>query len=71
VVVQGKFEELVDEPADEGWEILCRNVFTLKTITKVHNHEHEVLLDIRDENRVKFIMFKINVHKVTGRYQTE
>lgn len=71
VVLQGEFEELWDEPADEAWAIFRRNVFSVQTATKVHGHEHGVTAVMEDDHRLKLIMFRIVIKKITGRYQRE
>ena len=71
VVLHGQFDELLDEPAMEAWSVFRRNVFSVETITRVHNHEHEVAVSTDDDQRVKLIIFKISIEHVTGRYQRE
>lgn len=71
IVLQGEFEEIWDEPADEAWTTFRRNIFSVQTITKVHGHEHEVTAQMADEDRMKLVMFRISIREITGRYQRE
>lgn len=71
IVLRGEFEEVWDEPADEGWRMMRRNIFSLESINQVHNHEHGVSEDNLDEHRFKLVMFRIRIHEITGRYQKE
>lgn len=69
VVLQGKFEELKHKKADKARDILFQRIYPLMTSSTVHKHEHgnEAVLD--DDNRVKTIMYRIRVKKITGRFE--
>jgi len=69
VVLQGKFEELKNRKADKAREILFQRIFPLMTSSTVHKHEHgnEAIPD--DDNRVKTIMYRIRIKKITGRFE--
>ncbi len=69
VLVIGKFEELEDKKALEAREILFSRVFSLMTSSTIHAHEHEVKGVIDDTNRVKQIMYRIKIKKITGRFE--
>lgn len=71
VVVQGTFEELKDKDLQKGKEILFDRFFSLLTSTTVHAHEHAVTSVLDDSNRIKFIMYRIKINKISGRYETE
>ena len=71
VVVCGEFEELKHKDADTGREILFEKEFSLLTSTSIHAHEHEVTSVLHDEGRMKDILFKIKIKKVSGRFQNE
>ncbi|MCY7291812.1 MAG: pyridoxamine 5'-phosphate oxidase family protein [Ferruginibacter sp.] len=71
VIVQGKFEELKNKDVDKGRAILFDRVFSMLTSTTVHTHEHAVTTVLEDSNRVKYIMYRIKIKKLTGRYETE
>jgi Predicted flavin-nucleotide-binding protein len=69
ILVFGKFEELKKEEAKKAREILFKRVFTLMTSSTIHAHEHEVTGELNDSNRVKHIMYRIKIEKMTGRYE--
>lgn len=71
VVIYGEFEELKNKDADMGREILFNKEFSLLTSTTIHAHEHEVTTVLMDEGRLKEILFRIKIKKVSGRYQNE
>jgi nitroimidazol reductase NimA-like FMN-containing flavoprotein (pyridoxamine 5'-phosphate oxidase superfamily) len=69
VVVFGKFEELKGKEEEKAREILFGRVLTLMTSSTLHTHEHEVNGELDDSNRVKFVMYRIKIDKVTGRFE--
>ncbi len=69
VLVFGKFEELDGEEAEKAKEILFSRVFSLMTSSTIHNHEHEVSAEIDDSNRIKQVMYRIKIEKLTGRFE--
>jgi uncharacterized protein len=71
VIVFGKFEELKDERAKEAREILFGRVFSLMTSSTIHSHEHEVTEKLDDSNRVKYVMYRIKIKKMTGRFEKQ
>lgn len=71
VVVVGKFEELKKEEAAKAREILFGRVFSLMTSSTVHTHEHEATGKVDDSTRVKHVMYRIKIKKVTGRFEKQ
>jgi uncharacterized protein len=71
VIVYGKFEELKDKEAEKARSILFGKVFTLMTSSTVHAHEHEVGSKVDDSTRVKHVMYRIKIKKVTGRFEKQ
>ncbi len=71
VIVLGKFEELKNKAAEKAREILFGRVFTLMTSSTVHTHEHETTSEIDDSNRVKHVMYRIKIKKITGRFEKQ
>jgi uncharacterized protein len=71
VVVYGVFEELVGEEADAARDILFNRVLGLLTSSTVHTfgHNHNGEHFIKDENRVKPVMYRIKIDRMTGRYE--
>ena len=71
VIVYGKFEELKNEQAKKARDILFGRVFSLMTSSTIHAHEHEVTEELDDSNRVKYVMYRIKIRKVTGRFEKQ
>jgi len=69
VLVFGSFEELKDENADNARELLFGRVLSLMTSSTVHTHEHDAKNVIDDSSRVKYYMYRINIKKMTGRFE--
>jgi uncharacterized protein len=71
VVVTGKFEELKSKAAEKAKEILFGKVFMLMTSSTVHAHEHEAGGKVDDSTRVKHVMYRIKIKKITGRFEKQ
>lgn len=69
VVVHGKFEELKGKEAEAAREILINKIFYLFTSSTVHTHEHGVTTEIDDSNRLKTVMYRIKIEKITSRFE--
>jgi len=70
VIIYGTFEELAEEEALQARSLLFDKVLTLMTKTVIHSFEHtnhNRLID--DSNRIKDVMFKINIQETTGRFE--
>ena len=71
VLVFGEFEELKNEESEIAREILFGRVFSLMTSSTVHQHQHEVDSVPDDSTRVKYVMYRIKINSVTGRYEKQ
>lgn len=71
VIVYGKFEELKNKEAEKAREILFDRVFPLMTSSTIHAFEHEVSDKVDDSTRVKYVMYRIKIEKVTGRFEKQ
>jgi uncharacterized protein len=71
VVVAGKFEELKNKAAEKAREILFGKVFMLMTSSTVHAHEHEAGSKVDDSTRVRHVMYRIRIKKITGRFEKQ
>lgn len=71
VLVFGKFEELKSTAAAKAREFLFDRVFSLMTSSTVHAHEHGVSAEVDDSNRVKPVMYRIKIKKITGRFEKQ
>lgn len=71
VIVYGKFEELKNKKAEDARTILFGRVFPLLTSNTIHPHQHEVTGEIEDKNRIKYVMYRIKIKKITGRFEKQ
>lgn len=71
VLVHGSFEELEKDDAEKARTTLFTRIYPLTTSSTVHTHEHEQLEGIDDGTRIKTVMYKINIIKMTGRFERE
>jgi nitroimidazol reductase NimA-like FMN-containing flavoprotein (pyridoxamine 5'-phosphate oxidase superfamily) len=71
VIVYGKFEELKDEEDKEAREILFNRVFPLMTSSTVHVYGHGDNKEIDNGTRVKRIMYRLKIKKITGRFEKQ
>lgn len=71
VLVYGKFEELDNEKAEKAREILFGRVFSLMTSSTVHTHEHDASAKVDDNTRVKLVMYRIKIKRITGRFEKQ
>ena len=71
VIVFGKFEELKNKEAEKARDVLFGNIFSLMTSSTIHNYGHEVNGKIDDSTRVKHVMYRIKIKKITGRFEKQ
>ncbi len=71
VIVYGKFEELNAEEEKNARELLFNRVFTLMTNSAIHPFQHEVTSILDDSNRIKQVMYRISIQKLTGRFEKQ
>jgi nitroimidazol reductase NimA-like FMN-containing flavoprotein (pyridoxamine 5'-phosphate oxidase superfamily) len=71
VIVYGKFEELKAKEAEKAREILFNNVFPLLTSSTIHPFGHQVTGKVDDSTRVKQVMYRIKIQKMTGRFEKQ
>ncbi len=69
VVVSGTFNELQGDEAEKAREYLFDHVLTLMTGGAIHKHEHEQGGTVDDSNRIKPVMYKIEIEEKTGRFE--
>jgi hypothetical protein len=67
--VYGKFEELKNKAATTARYLLYSRVLPLMTNSTVHAHEHGVTSTVDDSNRIKPVIYRINIDKITGRFE--
>jgi nitroimidazol reductase NimA-like FMN-containing flavoprotein (pyridoxamine 5'-phosphate oxidase superfamily) len=71
VIVYGKFEELKNKEAEKAREILFGHFYPLMTSSTIHSHEHRVTEKVDDKTRVKTVMYRIKIKKMTGRFEKQ
>ncbi len=71
VIVYGQFEELTGIEAKKARDVLFGSIFQLMTSSTVHPHEHETGEAIDDSARIKFVMYRIKVDEITGRFESQ
>jgi nitroimidazol reductase NimA-like FMN-containing flavoprotein (pyridoxamine 5'-phosphate oxidase superfamily) len=71
VVAFGVFEELQDEEADKAREILFGNIFAQVTGSRTHKSNSGGAGIIADGSRIKDVMYRIRVKKLTGRFEKQ
>ncbi|MBI1344244.1 MAG: pyridoxamine 5'-phosphate oxidase family protein [Terrimonas sp.] len=69
VLVYGKFRELNGEDEKKARKILFSKVLTLMTSSTIHPYGHETNGKVDNENRIKPVMYRIDIDKVTGRFE--
>ena len=69
VLISGKFRELTGDKAAKAREYLFDHVLTLMTSCAVHQHQHEITTIVDDNNRIKPIMYQIEIKQKTGRFE--
>ena len=71
VLVFGRFEELKGGDEIKARDILFSRVYPLLTSSTIHHHEHETTGIVDDSNRVKYILYRIRIKKITGRVEKQ
>lgn len=71
VIVYGKFEELKGKEAEKARDVLFNHVFPLMTSSTIHSFGHEETGKVDDSTRIKFVMYRIKIKKVTGRFEKQ
>ena len=71
VIVYGKFEELRNKEAEKARDILFDHVFPLTTSSTIHSFGHELAGKVDDSTRIKYVMYRIKIEKLTGRFEKQ
>lgn len=71
VIVFGTFHELAGKEAQKAREYLFDHVLPLMTSSTIHGHEHEVTGEVDDSNRIKPVMYQIEIKEKTGRFEKQ
>ena len=71
VLVFGEFEELKLSEAEEVRQRLFNRVYPLTTSSTIHPFGHEVTGNVDDSTRIKHVMYRIKIQKMTGRFEKQ
>ena len=71
MIVFGTFHELAGKEAQKAREYLFDHVLPLMTSSTIHGHEHEVTGEVDDSNRIKPVMYQIEIKEKTGRFEKQ
>ncbi len=71
VIVVGEFEELKKAAAKKARDILFGRIFTLMTGSTIHPHEHAVTAELDDSNRIKYVLYRIKIKNISGRFEKQ
>ncbi len=69
VIVYGRFEELKGQMEEEARDKFFGKLFPLTTRTSLHPFQHETGYEPDDTTRIKKVMFRIEIEKITGRFE--
>jgi nitroimidazol reductase NimA-like FMN-containing flavoprotein (pyridoxamine 5'-phosphate oxidase superfamily) len=72
VIIDGTFSELKGKAADNARDYLFNHIWPYLTSSTIHSHEHEASHEsVNDVNRIKPVMFRIEVNEKTGRFEKQ
>lgn len=71
VLVYGQFEELDEIETEKARKIFFDRMFPLMTSDTVHAHEHDVTTTVADSTRIKYLMYRIKIKNITGRFEKQ
>jgi len=71
VIVFGAFEELKINEAEDARKRLFNRVYPLMTSSTIHPFGHAVTENVDDSTRVKHVMYRIQIQKMSGRFEKQ
>lgn len=72
VIVTGTFQELNGQVAIEARDYLYNHLWPYLTSATIHPHEHAASISgFDDDNRIKPVMFRIEIKEKTGRFEKQ
>ena len=71
VILFGEFEELDATDEEDARKRLFSRVYGLMTSSTIHPFGHEVTENVDDSTRVKHVMYRIKIQKMTGRFEKQ
>ncbi len=72
VIISGKFEEIKNTKNQmRAKDVFFNRVFPLATSNVIHHHEHDVTATIDDRTRIKSVLYRIKINKLSGRFERQ
>lgn len=71
VLIYGKFEELKNKVSEKARNYLFKKVYPLMTSSTINPYGHAVNGKVDDSTRIKMVMYRIRIKKITGRYEKQ
>lgn len=71
VIVDGIFEELMGKEADKARAYLYESVLPLMTGSEIHSYGHTINGKLDDGTRVKSVMYRIKIKKISGKFEKQ
>jgi nitroimidazol reductase NimA-like FMN-containing flavoprotein (pyridoxamine 5'-phosphate oxidase superfamily) len=72
VILNGTFHELKGKEAEKARDFLFNHLWPLLTSSTIHPHEHAASASaIDDSNRIKPVMFRIEIKNKSGRFEKQ
>lgn len=71
VILFGTFREIQEMQMTPSRQWLYDRIFPMSTPSASYGYGHAVDADISDENRLKPILFAIDIHRMTGRFEKQ
>lgn len=71
VLLYGVFEELKNAEEKKAREFLYDRVFPLLTSSTIHPFGHEEKGKVKDDTRIKPVIYRIKISKISGRFEKQ
>jgi uncharacterized protein len=71
VILWGYFEELLNDTAKKAREYLYNSLLDLLTSTTIHLQQHGYSHEMDDRNRIKQVIYRIEIAERTGRFEKQ
>ncbi len=71
VLVYGRFQELKHAVAEMARNTLFKHVYPLTTSSTINPYGHAVSSTVDDSTRIKPVMYRIKINKITGRFEKQ
>jgi nitroimidazol reductase NimA-like FMN-containing flavoprotein (pyridoxamine 5'-phosphate oxidase superfamily) len=71
VIVFGMFQESDTNQLPQSRQWLFDRIYPLSTPSQVHSHGHFTETQLEDNSRVKPVLFRIEIQRMTGRFERQ